>query len=190
MLSIIKRVFKNIRSYAVREYVFIEILRVLSPVLMLTHPLFTVIFVTFLDAIDGDLASRKVLSKSEYEKIDKTMDMWWYFWVLGFSYIYLRHFFILIFLLFIYRFIGWILFTKRNKRRLLMFFPNFFENVFFLLFFATYFKLNILLSGIYLYVAIMIVLLLKLIQEYWLHVLEKSIREDVLKLSKRNWLPS
>ncbi len=169
-------------------YWFVELIRMAAPPLIFSFPFFTVIFATFLDAIDAEFASKKVLSKRQYQEIDKTVDMWWYFWVLGYSYFYLKSFFILLLTLFIYRFVGWVLFSKSYKRKLLIFFPNFFENAFFLFFFAGYFGWAWIISGQMLYISISIVLILKLLQEYWLHVLEKSIWEDVFKLPGRNWL--
>jgi hypothetical protein len=68
-------------------------------------------------------------------------------------------------------------------------FPNFFENAFFLFFLATYFHWSFIVSGKVLYFSLLFVFLLKILQEYWLHIAQKSIMEDVLKLYKHRWLP-
>jgi hypothetical protein len=152
-------------------------------------PFFVVVTATFLDMIDGDLASQGVLSKSEYQILDKIMDNWWYLWVLIYSYFQLSNFFVFLFVLFVYRTVGFGLFLYRKNRKVFMFFPNFFENAFFLFFFVNYFGWHQLISGINLYYSLIVVFLLKLLDEYWLHVLKKSFVEDVFKFKWRKWLP-
>jgi hypothetical protein len=46
-----------------------------------------------------------------------------------------------------------------------------------------------LLDGTNIYVSLLIVFILKLLQEYWLHIADRSIVEDLFKI-KRYWLPS
>ena len=165
------------------------ILRITLPLAIFRFPLFVIIAVTFLDDIDGDIASQGVFSKSRYQFIDKLIDNWWYLCVLVYSYFALNNFFVFLLALFIYRIVGLWLFLSSKKRHLLIFFPNFFENAFFLFFFVNYFGWQILITGSNLYYSLIVVFILKLLQEYWLHVLKKSFVEDVFKFKWRKWLP-
>lgn len=171
------------------QYFFIELLRFASPFLIFKYPLYTVIRVTLLDGLDVEFASRGVLTKMQYQRIDKFMDNWWYIWALIYSYFHLNQYFILLFGLFCYRIIGTVFFYKKRDIRIFMLFPNFYEHAFLLFLFCMYFGRNFLLQGKILYISLLVVFLLKIVQEYWLHIAEKSIVEDVLKLYKRNWLP-
>lgn len=171
------------------QYYFVILLRFILPLFIFSYPLYIVIGATLLDAIDGEFAARRVLTKTRYQYIDKFMDNWWYLCVLIYSYSYFNQYFLLLLILFCYRIIGISLFYRMKKRLMLILFPNFFENAFFLIFFSTYFGWSFLLQGQMFYKSLLVVFLLKIIQEYWLHIAQKSIIEDVLKLYKHNWLP-
>lgn len=162
-------------------------LRILLPLIVFIFPLFVTIFVSFLDAIDIEFASRRVVTKSRYQQIDKLLDTWWYFLALLFSYIYLNQYFTFLLILFIYRIFGLLIFLISNNRKILFLTPNLFENVFFLFFFANYFhNLNYLIRGDTLYFSLSIAFLLKIFQEYWIHVAQISIPEDFFG-KKRFW---
>jgi hypothetical protein len=170
-------------------YLGSTILRILLPLAIFKFPLFVVITVTFLDAIDGDLASQGVLSKSRYQLMDKLMDNWWYLWALLYSYFALNNFFVFLSILFIYRLVGLGIFLYRKNRSVFMFFPNFFENAFFLFLLTNLFGWRQLVSGNNLFYSLIVVFILKLLQEYWLHILRKSFVENVFKFKWRKWLP-
>lgn len=171
-----------------RQYYFIVFLRIISPFLIFKIPLAAVIIVTFLDIIDAEFASRKLLTVHQYQIADKSLDTWWYLIAMVFSLFFLKEYSLFLMVLLVYRLMG-VLFLHREKdRKKLVFFPNFFENAFFLFFFSTYFKsLNFLIEGRNLYYSLLVVFILKLIQEYWIHVAKISIREDIFKY-KRDWL--
>ena len=169
------------------SYFFIELLRLVFPVFIFSYPVYVIVATIFLDAIDGEFASQGVLSREKYQIVDKLMDNWWYIWVLFYSYFALNNFFILLLVLFIYRTIGLILFLLKKNRKIFMFFPNFFENAFFLFFFATIFSLESLIVGPNLYYSLAVVFALKILQEYWVHILKKSLVEDVFKFKWRKW---
>ncbi|MFA6016643.1 MAG: hypothetical protein WC744_00985 [Patescibacteria group bacterium] len=168
-------------------YFSIVILRVLSAPLIFVWPLPAIILSFFLDVIDIEFASRKVLTLSEYERYDKMLDLWWYFNAVIFSWLYLLDYKIILLILFVFRMIGNIIFIIKNDRKIFFAFPNFFENIFFLIFFSTYFKqLNFLLDKKYFYFSIAIVTVLKIFQEWWIHIARISIPEHFFG-KKRNW---
>jgi hypothetical protein len=172
-----------------QQYYLIIVLRFITPFSIFEFPLFAIISSLFLDNIDTEFASRGIKTKTQNQLIDKIFDTWWYTVVLVYSYFSLNEYFWLLLILYLYRLIGAIVLWSRKDRSLLMLFPNMYENFFFLFFFATHFEsLRFLIIGVNFYYSIFIIALAKLIQEYWLHVAQLSIREDIFKL-KRNWLP-
>ena len=168
-------------------YYLIFILRILVAPLIFIWPLTAIILSFFLDVIDIEFASRKVLTLSEYEKYDKALDLWWYFNAMAFSWFYLPDYKFLLLILFIFRTTGGIIFFLKNDRRIFFIFPNFFENIFFLIFFSLNFKqLNFLLDKKYFLFSISIAIILKIFQEWWVHIAQVSIHEHFFG-KKRNW---
>ena len=73
-------------------------------------------------------------------------------------------------------------------RKYLFYFPNFYENIFILIFLGTYFpKLNFLVNKSNFYLWLVIAFILKIVQEYWLHIINGSISDRVFHLKKK-WL--
>lgn len=168
-------------------YFFVVFLRILSAPLIFITPLPAIILSFFLDVIDIEFASQKVLNLSEYEKYDKALDFWWYINIMIFSWFHLPSYKYLLLILFTFRAIGEIIFFIKNDRRVFFLFPNFFENIFFLIFFSIYFKqLNFLLNKEFVYIFISIIIVLKLFQEWWVHIAQISIPEDFFG-KKRKW---
>lgn len=169
-------------------FLFSSLLRVVLPLFIFKYPLFGVVAATFLDIIDIEFASRKVLTLMQYEITDKVLDTWWYFVALAYSGSFMPQFFLILLPLFIYRLAGVVLFFLRRERKILFFFPAFIENVFLLFFFSLYFQsLNFLTEGNNLYFSLLVVSLFKIGQEFWVHIAEISIPEDILKM-KRDWV--
>lgn len=168
-------------------YYFVVLLRILVAPLIFIWPLLAIILTFFLDVIDIEFASRKVLTLSEYERYDKALDLWWYFNVMAFSWFYLPDYKFLLLILFIFRITGGIIFFLKNDRRIFFIFPNFFENIFFLIFFSLNFKqLNFLLDKKYFLFSISIAIILKIFQEWWVHIAQISIPEHFFG-KKRRW---
>jgi hypothetical protein len=168
-------------------YYFVILLRILSAPLIFIWPLPAIILSFFLDVIDIEFASRKVLTLNEYERYDKALDTWWYLNAMIFSWFYLPNFRFLLLTLFIFRAIGEIIFFIKNDRRIFFLFPNFFENIFLLVFFSTYYKnLNFLINEKNIYLSFLILLLIKIFQEWWVHIAQISIPEHFFG-KKRKW---
>lgn len=171
----------------IKAYVFILVylLRVFSPLLIFTYPVFAVIFNVFLDIIDGDTSSN-FLTKKQYQHMDKLLDFWWLTVVMIWSFPNLIAYKWPLLALYLYRFIGVLVFEYTGNRKTIFFFPNFFENLFFLVFFANYYPgfNNLFQNNKFTF--ILLAFLIKIGHEYWLHVMEKSILEDIFKI-KRKW---
>lgn len=168
-------------------YYLILTARVFLAPLILVWPTAAIILSFFLDVIDADFAY-KVITKKQYQIIDKIVDSWVYIFELIIGWRMIGEFGVLLTALFVWRMIGLAVFLKFRKRHILLIFGNYFENIFFLLYFATVYKpLNFLIStDIALYASIFAVVLAKAGQEWFIHVADLSIREDFFK-SRRHW---
>ena len=83
--------------------------------------------------------------------------------------------------------VGDIIFFLKNDRRIFIVFPNLFENVFYLIFFSLNYKqLNYLLDQDHFLISLTLVILLKIFQEWWIHIAQISIPEDFFG-NKRDW---
>jgi len=165
-------------------YILIIILRIFFSPLIFIWPLLSIIVSFFLDLIDADFA-HKVVSKRLYQIIDKNLDLWWFINIMIYSYIYYPGYKFYLLVLFIYRVVGQLIYYFSGKRGVLVFFPNFFELVFFLIFLGKNYFPSII-SGQFFYFIHFIIFFIKIFQEWFLHVADLSIREDLFK-SKRNW---
>jgi len=150
-------------------------------------PILSIVLSLFLDTIDAEFAHH-VVSKHKYQLIDKTLDLWVLIFEMIYGWINLPYFRLLLLFLFIWRLIGTFVFYKSRDRKWLLVFGNFFENIFYLIFFATNFKsLNILLSNqLYFYISFFILFILKIFQEWFIHVANLSLKELLLG-KKRKW---
>jgi phosphatidylglycerophosphate synthase len=145
------------------------------------------LLVVFTDLIDGDFAANNALTQDEYEFVDKLLDYWWYLISFIFVYTFLPEWFWLLSLLFAWRTVGEVMFSLTRRREYLFIFANFYENFF--IFFtlqAQFPALKISSIGINLYIWSGILVGLKLLQEWFIHIAKLSIREDFFKW-KRNW---
>ena len=124
------------------------------------------------DSIDtkGPFKIIKKVSKDEYQKYDKMTDILCYtlllFYILtsaGLPKVYNQA----IVTMFIYRLIGQVLFHRTGDRKYLFFFPNFFLEVSFLLV-----AIHTLPDSTHKYIAIFLLLLLKILMEYSHHVVK------------------
>lgn len=168
-------------------YYFVVLLRILSAPLIFIWPLLSIILSFFLDIIDIEFASRKVLTLDEYEKQDKILDLWWYLNSVIFGWFHLPYYRFLLLILFIFRAIGEVIFIIKNDRKVFFLFPNFFENIFFLIFFSVYFKqLNFLLNSQFIFFSLSVAIIAKIFQEWWIHIALISIPEHFFG-KKRKW---
>ena len=168
-------------------YFLVILLRLLSAPLIFVWPLISIILSFLLDIVDIEFASRGVLTLKNYEKWDKILDLWWYLNALIFGWINFSEYKFFLLGLFIFRMVGDIIFILKNDRRIFIVFPNLFENVFYLIFFSLNYKqLNYLLDQDHFLISLTLVILLKIFQEWWIHIAQISIPEDFFG-NKRDW---
>lgn len=168
-------------------YIFVLFLRVIFSPLILIWPFISVIVSFSLDLVDGDFAA-PVVTKAQYQLIDKTVDYWVYIFEMVYSWIYLPSFKWFLLALFIWRTIGTLIFYITSKRKLFIIFGNYFENAFFIFFFAKIFpNLRFLVENrVALVVSLIAVFSIKAFQEWFIHIADLSVREDIFK-NKRSW---
>lgn len=157
--------------------IIIAIRFLLAP-LILKWPLFGGGLAILLDNLDWytkDLFG--MLSIGEYESIDKLLDLWYLSFIfviaLKFKNKLIRN---VLIGLFIYRVIGTLLFELTNSRILLVLFPNVFENFFFFYYILKKisFREPVIPLGLFAFF-LSIVIVLKLIEEYSIHVTQKPL---------------
>jgi len=165
-------------------YYYIFALRILVAPLIFIWPLLSIILSVFLDLIDADFAHR-IMSKKQYQFFDKNLDLWFYINIMIFSCINYPDYKIYLFILFIYRLTGQLIYYISKNRGVLLFFPNFFECMFLLIFFGINYYPSILRGQTFLFI-LLIIFAIKIFQEWFLHVADLSIREDFFKI-KRDW---
>ncbi|PIP62556.1 hypothetical protein COW98_03360 [Candidatus Roizmanbacteria bacterium CG22_combo_CG10-13_8_21_14_all_35_9] len=160
-------------------YYLIIFLRILSAPLILIWPTTAIILSFSLDVIDADFA-HYVVSKKQYQIIDKALDFWVFLYEMILAWQLFPVFRNFLLFLFLWRMIGTLIFYFTGERKLFLIFANYFENAFFVIFFRNY------IPKINLYFLIGISFIIKLFQEWFIHVADLSVREDILK-SKRKW---
>lgn len=156
-----------------------------------TFLIFTILIACFLDAFDGEFASKRVLSRDKYQLIDKILDTWMYLLALSLSWIFINKYFLLLLVLFIYRMIGQLLALITKDEKMFLISPNLFGNFFLLLIFGTVFPSTNVIQGQNLYISLLAVGLFTLYYEYCLHIKKFSLLKDVFGLKiKKQWLKS
>ena len=161
-------------------YIFVVILRIIFAPLIFVWPLLSVIVSFFLDLIDADFA-HYTITKDQYEAIDKVLDFWVYIFEMIYAWYNFSNFKWFLLALFIWRLIGMIVFYVTKNRKYFIIFENFFENIVFVIFF------KIIIVNIP--VTFVIAFIVKVFTEWFIHVADLSVRENIFK-SKRKWAKS
>ncbi len=161
-------------------------LRLIVPFFIFTYPLWTIFIASFLDLYDGEVASKRVLTHSQYQIYDKILDLWWYTLVFFYVLVNFPQHALFFLTLYFYRLIGESFFFFFRKREVLFFFPNLFENAFLLLYFYNLLVgINIFDSDL-LYAYLSIAFFIKLFQEYLIHIKKITFSEKLFGI-KKNW---
>lgn len=95
-----------------------------------------------------------------------------------YAWINFRDFRLFLLALLLWRFIGMVVFYITKNRRYFIIFGNYFENAFYVIFF-NFIVINFVFT-------LITVFAFKLFQEWFIHVADLSVREDIFK-KKRNW---
>ena len=115
------------------------ILRLAVPFTVFTSPYFATITILVLDWADCSFYNRWGFNRKEYNLIDKTLDLYWYIFILIYSFSYLP-LFGLLFILFVYRLVGTFIYFIKRDDKIFIYFPNVFENVFYFLLILQFLK--------------------------------------------------
>jgi hypothetical protein len=147
-------------------------LRLTTPALVFYDPFWASVLALTLDSIDGNAFCRAGFTSSQYQRIDKFLDFYWYAFALIFL---LTHppttlLFALFVSFFLLRLLGEILFYVKDDRRIFLFFPNLFEPLFYVYVLSQKFNWPSLLQPIQLAVVLLIIIPVKILLEYLLHI--------------------
>ena len=158
--------------------------RLLVPLLVFSHPGLTAVLVLLLDTIDAQFYLLADLSFKIYHRLDKFLDLYWYFFIFFYSLVYkpLSPVFFLIILFFLIRLCGDLFFYITGKRRVFLFFPNLLEPFFWFYLLSLQIKSINLTNPTILASILLFVLVFKLSWEYLLHFNRPS---DFTVLSKK-----
>ncbi len=165
-------------------YIFNLIARIVAPFFIWQSPFWVTIAMIFLDGTDVITFRFAFSSKRSklYQTIDKALDYYMYLFLL--AYATSTNFFLLLLTLFLARTAGTIIYFIKKDRRIFMLFPNIFENVFIIVVAAlTFPTLAPLTEGPNFYLALALATVLKLAQEYIIHVKKLSIIDTLTGIS-------
>lgn len=166
-------------------FTFVQILRVVAALSVYLNPVVAIFLSLILDSFDGFVASRNILPKQIYQRLDKLQDYFWYTNALIYSLYALPSYFFALLTLYVWRGAGMLLFLKTRNRKFFVVFANFFENIFiFAVVYETYFTNMISVNMISSIIAFLFIT--KVIQEIWIHYTEKSFLETFFKV-KEHW---
>lgn len=156
----------------------IALLRILVPFSIFFHPVAATAASIILDSLDGYMGFRAGMTHRGYHTYDKLMDYWWYMFILLYSVD--LSIFPVIFILFVYRTAGQIVSLTLQKRSMLFWFPNILEHFFIAYLLATIFPIMApLVSDRLQPLALSICFAIAMTREYWLHVKNKSVTQDI-----------
>ncbi|MDO8551245.1 MAG: hypothetical protein Q7S03_01000 [bacterium] len=154
-------------------------LRVFLPFLIFFHPLLVFLLFNLLDFIDYTFFVKLGTKQKDYQMVDKALDLFSQFFIMlfGLSTPYAPFFLFL----FSFRLFGSLLYFFTRKHIFFLVFPNLIE----VLFLAH--LLSLYLGG-YFFPLLLILFLLKVLQEYFIHIQIYRLRTPllVLELGKRN----
>ncbi|NMB84030.1 hypothetical protein GYA28_01955 [Candidatus Roizmanbacteria bacterium] len=169
-------------------YGTVVVLRVFTPFFIFFQPVTISLLAFLLDVIDVEFASRRVLTKSQYQYLDKAMDFWWYVFAMVYSFVSMPQYNYLLIPLFTLRLLGEVIFYFNRNRKTFFYFPNLFENAYFIFLLGNKVpSLGFLISGDHTVYSLAVVFILKMFQEWWVHIAQISIGDDIINM-KRQWL--
>lgn len=133
-------------------------------------PRLTSVISFLLDWMDGEIFKRAGYSHKQYSFYDKSLDYYWYIWILLYILLIDIPYKVLFISLFLFRTVGQILYFLTKKEIYLLIFFNAFEILFFYYLAVTFKTANIeLLQPFAMEIALIIIIGIVLIREYILH---------------------
>ena len=159
-------------------------LRLILPFFLWRNALAATILVLLADLADGEVFRRAFTyqKNDQYQLVDKTLDFYWYIFVLFYS---VRFpIFNLLLFLFLWRMLGTLLLFVKKDRKYLALFPNIFERLFIVYLLTLAFpSLTFLFEAPALYITLFVLSVITVIREYFLHIREIQLYE--LRTGKR-----
>ncbi len=119
-------------------------LRFIGPFFIFSNPLSAIAIVWLGDLSDGHLTYHLGWSWRKYNRWDKLFDLWWYVFILIFSFVSGLTIFPLLLVLFLFRLGGQAFALRKNNEKYFLMFPNIYEMYFILYILALYFSENFL----------------------------------------------
>jgi hypothetical protein len=160
------------------------LLRTILPLYIFINPLVGIFIAIITDLIDHEILVRwQKMSRHLYQLQDKYLDQFWYFLIIIFLFINQAPPIVNIIVIstFLYRIVGQILFVKSKNELYFLIFPNLMEPYFWLyiLYPNSYQNPKSLLNWT------IIILTLKLYQEYFIHISKSSLLNNLLNLKTK-----
>jgi len=157
--------------------------RLFLPFFIWRNPVLATILAVLVDTVDGLLFSVFTdFSREDYQKLDKILDQ--YFLTVAVFFLWGRTpFFYLYLPFYLLRLIGVIILYITDEERVLVFFPNAAGMLFFLYIFTLWQpQFSWIFAGKFSYFLVLLVLLMKVPQEYWMHRRRFCLRTSLLTL--------
>ena len=157
-------------------FLILLVIRFILPFFIFCFPVATVLFSYFIDTVDGDLLESFVgLQRKTYQKYDKLLDSWWLIFIIVYIYFNNIPYSGWFLGLFLYRMIGVLLVMINGSEWLLFVFPNMFEMFFTIyLFFPQWLDCEVGSFRTFLPLFV-IITVIALVKEYWLHIAGRDI---------------
>lgn len=163
-------------------HLVVVFLRLVTPFFIWQNVFWVTAAAVFLDAIDSEtfrFATRSQLTRL-YQNTDKAMDFYWY--VFALAYAWGSPFFGLLLAFWLWRLVGMAFFYLARKREVFFFCPNLFEHLFIVYVLTlTFPSLTWLVSASFLPLTLLIIIFLKMIQEYIVHLRQFSFHDYFFK---------
>lgn len=156
-------------------------IRLTLPLYIFINPITGSLIALFTDLIDHELLVRwQKIPRQIYQLQDKYLDQFWYLLIIIYLFTSQAPLLIvtLITILFVYRILGQVLFIKYKEEKYFLLFPNLAEPFFWL--WIAYPKSFSNTSSLLTWS--LIILVLKLYQEYFIHISKSSLLNNLLKL--------
>ena len=151
--------------------------RFLVPFLLFIQPLVAIPLSLLLDAVDGQLFFNSGYKWKMYNQVDKTLDYWWYVFLLIFLIQKHPQASIIAITLFIVRSLGQFIGVFLSHERAYLLFPNAFE----------WFAFLIILSATRVEWALVISVVTAIVVELWFHVFKPNLGSKLLFRREIRW---
>ncbi len=153
--------------------IIVGVLRFVIPFFIFSNPILVTSVSFLLDTIDSEISYRSGMSWRIYLMYDKSLDYWWYIFILIFS-IHLPIFPIIL-ILFVIRSIGHFLVLLTGNEKYFVYFPNVLEIYFIFYLISSVFRpLSVLFVGANQIIPLLITTIVVIPREYAVHIIKTA----------------